>query len=284
MPPSLPIGIRLHDTAPGALPERLLSARRQGFCCAHLALSKAVEGFKMSEAPEKLTEEFAQAVKGDFAAAKMDCVLLGCYQQLTWRDEETLEKTREVYRAHLRFAKWMGAWAVGTETPAKGLTFSDGLPEESEEAYQLFLRGLRPLLRCAEEEGVPLAVEPVFCDVISTPKRAERLLEDAGSDYLRIILDGVNLLSGETAEDQDRIIEKAIRLLGDRVCLVHLKDYRLIPGDRRLESIACGRGSMRYERLLAFAKEKGLPMTLENTAPDNAEDTRLYLERLARNL
>ena len=93
---------------------------------------------------------------------------LGCYQQLTWRDEETLEKTREVYRAHLRFAKWMGAWAVGTETPAKGLTFSDGLPEESEEAYQLFLRGLRPLLRCAEEEGVPLAVEPVFCDVIST--------------------------------------------------------------------------------------------------------------------
>jgi len=284
MPSSLPIGIRLHDTAPGTLPERLRSARRQGFCCAHLALSKAVDGFKMSEAPEKLTEEFARAVKGDFAAADMECVLLGCYQQLTQKDGEALEKTREVYRAHLRFAKWMGARAVGTETPAKGLSFSDGLAEESGEAYQLFLRGLKPLLRCAEEEKVPLAVEPVFCDVISTPKRAKRLLEDAGSDYLRIILDGVNLLSGETADRQEEIIGEAIRLLGDRVCLLHLKDYRLIPGDRRLESIACGQGGMRYEKLLAFAKETGLPMTLENTAPDNAENTRLYLERLAHQL
>lgn len=284
MPSSLPIGIRLHDTAPGSLADRLLSARRQGFCCAHLALSKAVDGFKMSEAPAKLTADFAKAVRADFENAGMECVLLGCYQQLTVRDEETLEKTREVYRAHLRFAHLMGARAVGTETPAKGLSFSDGLPEASEEAYQLFLRNLKPLLRCAEEEGVPLAVEPVFCDVISTPERAQRLLEDAESDSLRIILDGVNLLSGDTVAKQDEIVDDAIRRLGDKVCLLHLKDYRTIPGDRRLESVACGQGGMRYERLLAFSRERALPITLENTAPDNAEQTRLRLEAIAQRL
>ena len=34
------IGIRLHDTAPGSLKDRLGFAREQGFCCAHVALSK----------------------------------------------------------------------------------------------------------------------------------------------------------------------------------------------------------------------------------------------------
>lgn len=34
------LGIRLHDLAPGSLEERLASARRQGFCCGHLALKR----------------------------------------------------------------------------------------------------------------------------------------------------------------------------------------------------------------------------------------------------
>ena len=51
------IGIRLHDTAPGTLRQRLAFIRRQGFSCAHIALSKVIDGFDMAEAPEKLKEE-----------------------------------------------------------------------------------------------------------------------------------------------------------------------------------------------------------------------------------
>ena len=39
------IGIRLHDTAPGTLKERLSFARAQGFTCAHVALGMTLEGF-----------------------------------------------------------------------------------------------------------------------------------------------------------------------------------------------------------------------------------------------
>ena len=48
--------------------------------------------------------------------------------------------------------------------------------------------------------------------------------------------------------------------------------------------LACGTGSMRYEQLLALALKRELPMTLENTVPDNAEEARLYLERIAGTL
>ena len=38
---------------------------------------------------------------------------------------------------------------------------------------------------------------------------------------------------------------------------------------------------MRFERLLSLAKKHDLPMTLEDTVPDNAEAARLHLEKIA---
>ena len=272
-------GIRLHDTAPGTLRERLASAKAQGFTCAHIALSKLLPGFKMDASPALLTEELTSDVRAAFEEQGMGCALLGCYLQLARPDGEELDRVLAAYHAHLRAARRIGASLVGTETPGGGLTFADPLPQ-SEEAYQLFLKNLKTVLRWAEEEGVFLGVEPVFCDIIATPARAERLLEDAKSDSLRIILDGVNLLSNEAGLNPGPVIEDAVRRLGDRVSLLHMKDYRLEAGAFRPVSIACGTGLMRYDRLLAFAKQRDLPMTLEDTTPDNAAAAREYLVRL----
>ena len=57
------IGIRLHDTKPGTLKERLAFAKAQGFTCAHVALSKVLDDFAMEDAPGKLTDEYAAAVR-----------------------------------------------------------------------------------------------------------------------------------------------------------------------------------------------------------------------------
>jgi len=48
-----------------------------------------------------------------------------------------------------------------------------------------------------------------------------------------------------------------------------------------MDACACGLGGMKYEQLLSFAAGRDLPMTLENTVPDNAEAARLYLEKIA---
>ena len=138
------------------------------------------------------------------------------------------------------------------------------------------------MVRYAEEAGAILAVEPVSYHIISTPERAQRMLEAVPSDHLRIILDAVNLLSPDTADKADAIIADAISRLGDKIMLLHMKDYELLPG--KVLSKACGTGSMRYERLLAFAKARDLPMTLEDTRPDNAEAARLHLEKIAATL
>ncbi len=279
------IGIRLHDTAEGTLLQRLGYAKEQGFSCAHLAMSKALQGFSMQDAPQLLTETLARQVKSDFSAQGMECAVLGCYLCLADQDEETLKRTQDIYRAHLIFSRMMGAKVVGTETYlAPTVHFSKPAPV-SEEAFQLFLKGLAPVVRWAEEEDAVLAIEPVFSHVISTPERAQRMLEHFRSDHLRIILDAVNLLSPQTASKADDIVEDALSRLGDRIAVLHLKDYtQPQPGDTNLNACACGTGLMRYEKLLAFGKEKDLPMTLENTVPENAEAARKYLEGVAARL
>ena len=276
------IGIRLHDTLPGTLAERLGYAREQGFSCVHLALSKAVSGFSMADAPKLLDEALAESVREDFSAKGMDCVVLGCYLDLADPDPERRQRTQDIYRAHLRFSRLMGASVVGTETPAnKELTF-DRPASESEEAFRLFMDSVRPVVRYAEEEGAVLAIEPVAKHIISTPERAERMLDELNSDSVQIILDAVNLISLANEARAQEVIDEAIRRLGDRVRVLHMKDYQLADGV--ITACACGKGKMRYESLLRMAKERGLPMTLENTVPDNAEAARLHLETIAKQL
>ena len=282
---SMKIGIRLHDTRPGTLSERLGYAKAQGFSCAHLALSKAVEGFSMKDAPALLRKDLAERVKGDFAAHGMDCAVLGCYLTLADTNEEARQKTQEIYRAHLKFSRMMGAEVVGTETPlVQGVRFSEPA-WQSEEAFQLFIQCLKPVLHWAEEEGAVIAVEPVCEHIVSTPERAERMLDLLPSDNLRVILDSVNLMSAEAMQDVDGLIAEAIRRLGDKVSVLHMKDYvPLRPEDSRAQSVACGTGIMNYDRLLTFAKQKNLPMTLEDTVPENAQAAREYLENIAQTL
>lgn len=277
------IGIRLHDTEPGSLKERLAFARAQGFSCAHVALSKVLDDFAMEDAPEKLTDEYALRVRKEFDESGLECAVLGCYLNLADPNPERRAQTQEIYKAHLRFAAKIGARVVGTETYANPESvFSDPVTQ-SEEAFRLLLDSLKPVVRCAEECGAVLAVEPVWCHIISTPERAARMLEELPSENLQIILDAVNLIAPEEAERAEDIIRSAISLLGDRVRILHMKDY-VITSQGEMDACACGLGSMRYEQLLTFAAARDLPMTLENTVPENAEEARLYLEQAAGKL
>lgn len=270
------IGIRLHDTIPGTLEERMAFARGQGFECVHLALSKALPDFAMADAPAKLQEpEMLERVRGPLASTRMDCAVLGCYLCLTHPDAEEREKTRQIYYAHLAFAKKIGAWMVGSETPIHPQSPLAKDAPRSEEAFRFFLEQVAPVVRRAEEEGVILALEPVYTHIVSTPEKAERMLDHFHSDNLRIILDSVNLLGADNADRREEVIGEAMRRLGDRVALLHMKDF--LPEGGKLRSLACGKGKMDYRALMAFARQRDLSMTLEDTTPEDAEQARLYL-------
>ena len=293
------IGIRLHDTAGANLAEHLAAAKAQGFTCVHLALGKLIPGFSMAKAPELLTDELAAQVRAELDKNGQTCVLLGCYLNLCSPDMEDHQKTVEIYKAHLRFAKKIGALLVGTETGAPNTTYSTCPECYTEEALQLFIERVTPVVRYAEEVGQLFAIEPVIRHIVSTPERCERVLKAVNSPHLKVILDAVNLLSEDNCQDAKAIIADGVARLGNDVSLLHMKDFIPYATERgqqfkstvdntdvfsNVVSCACGLGDMDYAPLCALAKERSLPMTLENTNPGNAVAAREHLEKIGASL
>ncbi|MBR3495020.1 MAG: sugar phosphate isomerase/epimerase [Clostridia bacterium] len=273
------IGIRLHDVAGNALEDRLDAAKAQGFSCAHVAMQKVLPGFRMEDAPKLLTKELAEEVRAAFAKRDMSCAVLGCYLNLATPDEEAYQRTLEIYYAHLRFARWIGAGVVGTETGAPNTAYRTEPACWTAASLDLFIHRVLPVVNRAEDEGAILAIEPVCRHIVSTPERAARVLRALNSPSLQIILDTVNLLTPENCSQCDALIDRSEELFGDRIRVLHMKDYRVEPGREDVRSMACGTGVMDYTRLLRLAhSHPGIPMTLEDTVPANAEAARLTLE------
>lgn len=277
------IGIRLHDTKGTNLEEHLRSAHEQGFSCAHIALSKTIPGFSMKDAPRLMTDALAEEVRALLTKYSMQCAVLGCYLNLATPDEEELANTVACYKAHLRFAKAIGAAVVGTETGAPNAGYKTCPECFTEESLQLFISRLRPIVEYAEEIGAVIAIEPVCRHIVSTPERAKKVLDAIASPNLQIILDTVNLLNMDNHTRMDALVAESIALFGDKIRILHMKDYQPVEGAADVASMACGTGVMDYTRLIAFAQANpGIPMTLEDTIPANAVAARDHLEAVAQ--
>lgn len=274
------IGIRLHDTAPGTLEQRAEAAAGQGFGCVHLALSKVLDSRYMQ--PAALTPGLAAFVKK--AIHPLDTAVLGCYLNLAHPDGDALANIQAQYIAHLRFAAWLGAGVVGTETGNPNAQYKyEPDRSHSQEALDMFIKGLTPVVQAAEKLGSVLAIEPVYTHIVCDARRAKQVLEHFQSPNLQIIMDPVNLLHETNLAQRDTIIIEAAELLLDDIAVLHVKDY--VMEDGRMQAVAAGTGEMRYDNLFKLLADKKpqLFMTLENTEPHNARKARKHVETIWHN-
>lgn len=269
------LGIRLHDTTKLPFAERIADVHNLGFACGHLALAKVIDEFPTTD--EALTPGLAMYIKNVFAKNDVDIAVLGCYLNLANPNREQLEKTVHRYMAHIRFASWLGCGVVGTETGAPNETYSFTPECHTEEALQLFIQNVRPIVKYAEQMGVVFAIEPVYRHIVWNPKQARRVLDEIHSPNLQIIFDPVNLLDIANYQDRDEIIREAIELLGSDIAMVHLKDFRIEDG--KMISVGCGLGEMDYTDILKFMKERKpfIHATLEDTKPENNRQVKEFI-------
>lgn len=272
------LGIRLHDTTKLPFEERIEDVHRLGFACGHLALSKVIDEFPTTD--EALTPGLAMYIKNVFARNQVDIAVLGCYLNLADPNKEQLEKTIHRYMAHIRFASWLGCGVVGTETGAPNEDYAFTPQCHTEEALQIFMENLRPVVAYAEKMGVVVGIEPVYRHIVYNPRRARQVLDEIGSPNLQIIFDPVNLLDMPNYEERDSVIREAIDLLGPDIAVVHLKDCMVRDG--QLLSMGCGQGEMDYRPILKFMKERKpfIQATLEDTRPENNQRAKHYITRM----
>lgn len=268
----LQLGLRLHDAERLPVEELLPVVRQKGFSCVHLALSKAMKEYPCT--PSSLTPGYAHYLKRLFSSQGMEIAVLGNYLNLAHPDGETVRRSQELYYAHIRFASLLGCAMVGTETGAPNAEYRYCPECRSDQALSLFIRNLKPVVRCAEQFGVILAIEPVARHIVWNPKRARQVLDELGSHNLQILFDPVNLLDLDNVDRREEVFGEAIELLGDSIAMVHFKDFVRVPGGSGLKAVGAGMGEMDYGQVMGFIKKEKpfIYGTLENTTPQNAAE------------
>lgn len=152
---------------------------------------------------------------------------------------------------------------------------SNDLPD----AWKDLRETLDALLPGAESNGVVLGLEPEINNVINTAAKARSLLNEMQSPYLKVILDGANLLE-DAGDGMAQTLDEAFRLLAKDVMMVHAKD--LATPSR--PSQAAGKGALDWDVYCGLIQTycAQVPVILHNLAEHEVASSAAFLkDRLA---
>ena len=97
---------------------------------------------------------------------------------------------------------------------------------DTDAAWRDLCRTLERALEVAEAHDVTLAVEPEHANVVDTARKGERLIDEMGSDRLKVVFDPANLFETAAPDERRRRVEDGLARLGEHVVLAHAKDRR----------------------------------------------------------
>ena len=263
------IGVRAHDF--GRLPADELARRiaAKGLTCAQLAVSKAIEGIDLK--PGDMNPGLAWHVGQAFQKHGVQIAVLGCYINPTHPDVKIRAGLISYFKDHLRYARDFGCSIVGLETGTPNADYSPHPDTGSEQQFQTMLKTIAEVVEYAEQFGVVVCIEAVTVHTVSTPQRMKRVLDTIKSPNLQVIFDPVNLINQENFKDQDRIMNESFDLFGDRIAIIHAKDFTATNGVYK--QVRTGEGILNYKLLMDWIKSRkpGISILLEEATEATAD-------------
>lgn len=201
--------------------------------------------------------------------------VLGCYINPVHPEAAVRQAEVNRFCEMLKFAKYMGADMVGTET---GSILKQPEDNHTEAVYQTFLQSMRQIVACAEKLGVMVGVEGVTVHTIYNPRMMKRFLNDIDSPNVLVIFDAVNLINAENAAHQEKMMDEAFELFGERIAVIHIKDFVLNNG--KMQGVPLGEGKLNLNHLFAWCKKYKpyINAVVEEIPPERVEQTRRFLQ------
>ncbi|MDR0410977.1 MAG: sugar phosphate isomerase/epimerase [Treponema sp.] len=240
-----------------------------------LALTKA-----LSVTPKDgyLSPGYARTVRRIFEKKDIAVAVLGCYINPVHPDADEREKHLRCFEEHLCYAPDFGCSIVGTETGSCNPDCSFHPDTAKPTTFDMLCISVERLLKTAEKRGVIVGVEAVADQhTISSIELMKRLLDLFPSPCLKVIYDPVNLvpLIG-LLETQEAFFNHAFDTFGDRIAIIHAKDFRMERGADnntrtiKVNGLPAGAGDMDYKTFFSLlAKKKpGIDILLENSVPE----------------
>lgn len=194
-----------------SLSESFQKAKQAGFESMEINLAEEGElHLNIGEAEVKAIVQSAEAAGIELSSLSTG---LGWKYPLGSPDPAIRTKAVDVVRKSLQVAKWMG---VDTILVVPGRVTAEAAYDA---VYQWSQEGLHTLKVDAEQIGVSIGVENVWNKFLLSPLEFARYLDEIGSDHVGAYFDAGNvLLYGYP--------EQWIRILGNRIKKVHVKDFK----------------------------------------------------------
>jgi len=241
------LGIRAHDLPIQSLESLVKDISHRDISSVQLALNKS---FDFRTEPGFLTPGLANHINNAFRQANIQIAVLGCYVNIIHPDINQRRQALNRFKEHLRYVRDFGCSIVGTET---GNINADIIYTEENFAEAPFLAmvdSVKELVAEAEKFGAIVGIEPGVNHPLHSPEKVKRLLEEVKSNNLQIIFDPVNFLTSDNYLNQNEILQEAINSWGDRVVVLHAKDFIVEEGNLRF--VPLGQGWLDYD--LIFEK------------------------------
>lgn len=271
------IGTRGHDIAvhtnPADLAEKMQGA---GFDSVQLVAYRSIKG--IPETPGHLSSGLAYSISHEFDKRGIHIALLGSYFNMLEQDPIKLASHIERFKEYLRFAKDFRCSLVATETGSYNPDMSYHPDNHGDKALETVIGIFRDLVGEAERHGVMVGLEGLYNYTVSTPKRIKEVLDAVGSSNLQVVFDPVNLLNCDNYRNANEIIKESFELFGDRIMVIHAKDF-IVDGNT-IRTVPLGQGLLDYDYLLdvALAQKPSIDIIIEDLRGDDLSLSRDFLK------
>ena len=245
------IGILLATTfTTVTLEERLDAAKGFGLTCGQMSMACA----NLPEMPDQIPAELPGRMRREASARGIAIASVTGTFNMCHPDAEQRRTGLRRLRVLAEACPEMGTSAIhvctGTRDPNSMWRYH---PDNgSLEAWRDMAACVREATDIARQANVVLAFEPEMSNVVSSARKARRLLDEIGSPHLKVTIDPANLFPAGELPRMKEVLDEAFALLGKDMVLAHAKD---LDHDGEAGHKPAGQGVLDYERYLRLLRE-----------------------------
>ncbi|MGL9793510.1 sugar phosphate isomerase/epimerase family protein [Enterococcus sp. DIV1283b] len=273
----LNITIRGHDLSQVQTIEDLAEkTKEQGIHTLQLALGLSFP--EMSSGANEINSGMGNYVKQVLEKQEVSVGILSCYINMIHPDLMIREELLTKFEQYLHYASSFGASMVASETGCVLPEIQYTEENFTDEAFAEAVSVIRRLVKAGEKYQMMVGIEPGLNHPVYSLARVEQLIQAVDSDYLGIILDPTNLITSTNYQEQVQLVEEAFERFGEKICAVHLKDFRV--EQEKIVPVNLGDGVIEYTKIKEIIKKNRpyLYVVLEETKDDGIRYGRSLLE------
>lgn len=206
--------------------------------------------------PEEIDSTLAEQIRREFIDHKLNLAAVSGTFNMIHPDVRVRRDGLRRFKELVGLCAKMGAPVItlctGTRDPENMWCWhpANDLPE----AWSDLLAGLSEVLPLAEANQITLGVEPEPSNVVTSARKARRLLDELKSPRLKIVMDAANLFQVEDLPRMRETLDEAFDLLGSDIVIAHAKDIQMAG---ELRYVAAGKGSLDYDHYLSLLNASG---------------------------